>query len=120
MTERPENTAGYKRWHVIRSVVLGAPAAKVWNVIGGFYTIHEWHPDISKTEVPSQQTQTRQLRRILTFPGQPKTMEELVPTARDSLQRRRLQNGSKSLSGGDHGDVYKRQVECHRRLLHNP
>ena len=78
MTERTENTAGYKQWHVIRSVVLGAPAAEVWNVIGGFYTIHEWHPDISKTEIPAKQTQTRQLRRLLTLPGQPKTTEELV------------------------------------------
>jgi hypothetical protein len=78
MSKRTKNMAGYKKWHVIRSVVLDAPAAKVWNVIGGFYTIHEWHPDISKTEIPAKQTQTRQLQRILTLPGQPKTTEELV------------------------------------------
>ena len=68
----------YRHWHIIRSVELGAPAATVWEVIGGFFTIHEWHPDIELTEIPPGQTETRQLRRLLTFPGQPKTTEELV------------------------------------------
>lgn len=67
-----------RHWAVNRTVKLGASAAEVWQVIGGFYTIHEWHPDISETEIPPAQTSTRQLRRILTFPGQPKTTEELV------------------------------------------
>lgn len=67
-----------KHWHIIRSVELGAPAATVWDVIGGFFTIHQWHPDIELTEIPRGQTETRQLRRLLTFPGQPKTTEELV------------------------------------------
>jgi hypothetical protein len=88
MIQRTKKTAGYKQWHVIRSVVVGAPAAKVWDVIGGFYTIHEWHPDISKTEVPAEQTQTRQLRRILTFPGQPNTTEELVSMDNDDFHYR--------------------------------
>ena len=30
------------------------------------------------TEIPEDQTKTRELRRLLTFPGQPKTTEELV------------------------------------------
>jgi hypothetical protein len=68
----------YKHWHVIRSVELGGTAAAVWEVIGGFYTIHQWHPDITETEIATEQTSTRQLRRTLTFPGQPKTIEELV------------------------------------------
>jgi hypothetical protein len=88
MSKITRNTAHYKKWHVIRSVVLGAPAAEVWQVIGGFYTIHEWHPDIAKTEVPAKQTQTRQLRRILTFPGQPKTTEELVLLDNDDFHYR--------------------------------
>jgi hypothetical protein len=88
MSKSTRNTARYKKWHVIRSVVLGAPAAEVWEVIGGFYTIHEWHPDILKTEIPSEQTQTRQLRRILTFPGQPKTTEELVLIDNDDFHYR--------------------------------
>ena len=78
----------YKSWHVIRCVTLGAPAHKVWNVIGGFYTIHEWHPDIAKTGIPSDQTQTRQLRRELTFPGQPTTIEELVSMNNDDFHYR--------------------------------
>jgi len=68
----------YKHWEVTRTVELNATAEQVWEVIGGFYTIHLWHPDITQTEIPPGQTKTRQLRRLLTFPGQPKTTEELV------------------------------------------
>lgn len=68
----------YEHWTVCRTVELPARAADVWEVIGGFYTIHQWHPDIEITEISDEQVCTRQLRRILTFPGQPKTIEELV------------------------------------------
>lgn len=69
---------GYKHWTVIRTVELPASRDAVWEVIGGFYTIHHWHPDIALSEIPPEQTETRELRRLLTFPGQPKTIEELV------------------------------------------
>ncbi len=69
---------GYKNWRVVQSVELGATADQVWDVIGGFYTIHEWHPDIERTDVPEQQTGTRELRRALTFPGESYYTEELV------------------------------------------
>ncbi len=72
------NDSDYKPWHVIRTVTLGASAADVWDVVGGFYTIHHWHPDIALTEISGEQVNTRHLRRILTFPGQPKTVEQLV------------------------------------------
>ncbi|WP_428742595.1 SRPBCC family protein [Tenacibaculum sp.] len=72
------NEQGYKDWRVVQSVELGASAEQVWEVIGGFYTIHKWHPDITELDVISDQTDTRQLRRLLTFPGQPKAIEELV------------------------------------------
>ena len=88
MNNKNGNTGRYRKWHIIRSVELGASAAEVWNVIGGFYTIHEWHPDISKTEILAKQTQTRQLRRVLTFPGQPKTTEELVSLDNDDFHYR--------------------------------
>jgi hypothetical protein len=68
----------YTHWEVTRTVLLPARAEAVWDVIGGFYTIHEWHPDITETEVPEDQTAQRHLRRRLTFPGQPKTVEQLV------------------------------------------
>jgi hypothetical protein len=87
MTKK-SNSADYKHWHVVRSVELGAPAATVWDIIGGFFTIHEWHPDISKTEISAEQTQTNQLRRILTFPGQPTTTEELVSLTNDDFHYR--------------------------------
>jgi len=72
-----------KHWHVVRTVELGACQADVWEVIGGFFTIHLWHPDIALTEIPVEQAQTRQLRRLLTFPGQPETTEELVSMDND-------------------------------------
>lgn len=67
-----------KRRHVVSAIVLDAPADKVWEVVGGFFTIHLWHPDIQKTEIGADQTSIPELRRILTFPGQPKTTEQLV------------------------------------------
>ena len=79
---------GYKHWHVIRAVELGTSAAEVWDVVGGFYTIHTWHPDIVLTEIPAEQTETRELRRVLTFPGQPKTVEELVSMDNDTFHYR--------------------------------
>ena len=68
----------YRHWKVTRTAEIASPREAVWEVIGGFYTLHLWHPDITQTEVPPEQLETRQLRRMLTFPGQPKTIEELV------------------------------------------
>ena len=67
-----------RNWKVVRTVELDSSASNVWEVVGGFYTIHLWHPDIAKTEIPADQTAVPQLRRVLTFPGQPTTTEELV------------------------------------------
>ena len=78
----------YKHWQVVRTAEIAAPRDAVWNVIGGFYTIHQWHPDISLTEIPAEQCDTRQLRRLLTFPGQPKTTEELVMMDNDDCHYR--------------------------------
>ena len=78
MTEQAE-----RRWHVTRSVELGAPAAEVWQVIGGFFTIHLWHPDIAELEILEDQTDLFMIRRRLTFPGQPKTIEELTSMNND-------------------------------------
>jgi hypothetical protein len=77
-----------KHWQVLRSVELGAPRDTVWELIGGFYTLHLWHPDIALTEIPPEQVSTRQLRRVLTFPGQPKTTEELVSMDNDDCHYR--------------------------------
>lgn len=68
----------YRHWKVTRTAEIASPREAVWEVIGGFYTLHLWHPDITQTEMPPEQLETRQLRRMLTFPGQPKTIEELV------------------------------------------
>jgi hypothetical protein len=68
----------YKDWRVVQSIELGASAEEVWEVIGGFFTIHKWHPDITELDIIKEQTETREMRRLLTFPGQPKAIEELV------------------------------------------
>jgi len=77
------STGDTRHWKVNRTVELGASQQDVWRVVGGFYTIHQWHPDIDLIEIPAEQTKTRELRRILTFPGQPKTTEELVSMDND-------------------------------------
>jgi len=68
----------YRDWHIIRAIKLGAPAATVWGVVGGFFNIHTWHPDIDMTELVPNQTEMSAVRRLLTFPGQPKTTEQLI------------------------------------------
>ena len=67
-----------RAWHIVETIELGASAAEVWDVVGGFFNLHTWHPDISKTEIPPDQIETTPLRRLLTFPGQPVTTEELI------------------------------------------
>ncbi len=67
-----------KQWKVVRTIELNSSAEKVWNTVGGFYTLHIWHPDIKKTEIGKDQVLNPEIRRILTFPGQPTTTEQLV------------------------------------------
>lgn len=74
-----------KHWDVCRTVELGAKAEDIWELISGFYTMHLWHPDIEKTEVPEDQTNSNKIRRELTFPGQPITTEELVSLNNDDF-----------------------------------
>ena len=71
-------TKKYKKWRVVRTIELNSSAESVWACVGGFYTLHLWHPDIKKTEIGKDQTSIPEIRRILTFPGQPTTTEELV------------------------------------------
>ena len=78
----------YRDWKVVQSVELGAPAAEVWAVVGGFFTIHKWHPDIKLTEIYPNQTDMPELRRLLTFPGQPKTTEQLILMDNDNFHYR--------------------------------
>jgi hypothetical protein len=68
----------YRRWHIVRSTELSASATAIWNVVGGFFNIHTWHPDIAATEYTSDQLSVSSIRRVLTFPGQPKTTEQLI------------------------------------------
>jgi len=72
-----------RRWNVTRAVELGTSADEVWGVIGGFFTIHHWHPDITELEILADQPDLFMIRRRLTFPGQPTTTEELTSMDND-------------------------------------
>lgn len=72
------DTSAYKDWHVVQTVKIKAAAEDVWDLVGGFFTIHTWHPDISNTEMLPKQMKKHAIRRKLTFPGQPKVVEQLV------------------------------------------
>ena len=72
------NTKAYKHWRVVVVCELNAPATEVWDLVGGFYNIHQWHPDIIISEVPEKQAEERDIRRKITFPNQEPTYEELV------------------------------------------
>ena len=74
-----------RHWRVVQTVELAANSKEVWNTVGGFFTIHLWHPDIEITEIPEDQTSASAIRRILTFPGQPKTTEELLHLDNENL-----------------------------------
>ncbi len=39
---------------VSMSVDLGVPANKVWDMIGGFHGIHDWHPAIERTDIEGE------------------------------------------------------------------
>src|SRR5438445_7526691 len=82
------NLNSYRSWRVIQTVELGAPANIVWELIGGFFTIHKWHPDIQRTEILEGQTEISAIRRLLTFPGQSKTTEQLVLMDNENLHYR--------------------------------
>lgn len=71
-------SATKKHWHVVHAAELGATAQEVWDLIGGFFTIHLWHPDIATTVVPDDQNSISPIRRLMTFPGQPSAIDELV------------------------------------------
>ncbi len=77
-----------KKWRVVRTVALNAPAADVWAVVGGFYNLHQWHPDIAVCEPVPDQAEIAAVRRLLTFPGQPKTTEQLVFMDNDNFHYR--------------------------------
>lgn len=72
------STKEYKDWQVVVACELDAPASEVWYLVGGFYNINQWHPDIAIAEVQEDQVTDRNIRRKLTFPGQEPTYEELV------------------------------------------
>ncbi len=81
------NEAALRRWHSIETAEIAASASAVWEVVGGFFTMHLWHPDIESTEIVPSQVDDHGIQRFLTFPGPPvsTTTEELV-----SLDEERL------------------------------
>lgn len=65
--------------NVSTSTHLPVPAAQVWQVIGGFNTLPDWHPAIEKSELEGGGT----LRR-LTVPGAGTIVERLEKSDEDA------------------------------------
>ena len=72
------DTSNYTNWKIVTTCELNAPADVVWKLVGGFYNISEWCPDISISEVQRKQNKDRDIRRKIIFTGQPPAWEELV------------------------------------------
>ncbi|CAF1439595.1 unnamed protein product [Rotaria sordida] len=72
-----------KRFNVIQTVQIPASADIVWNLIGGFFDIHKWHPQILATEMDDQQPMPIK-RRIIFANEMIDTIEQL-----DFLDNRR-------------------------------
>ena len=68
---------GPSRLKVEESVVVKAPAAKVWGLIGDFCSIQQWHPGVSKCA--GQGGNAEGATRVLTLKaaGGPQVTEEL-------------------------------------------
>ena len=76
MSETIDNS-DYIDWEVITACELNASAAEVWYLVGGFYNIHHWCPDIETSVVQEGQGEDRNIRREIAFPNQPLAWEEL-------------------------------------------
>ncbi len=64
-------------------VVLNAPAAEVWTVVGAFDSIVTWHPAIGRSELSADgQQRTNQL------PDGSESVEQLVTYDADAMQYR--------------------------------
>ena len=57
-------TTKLKHFEITQSVSIQTPADDIWKLIGDFFTIHTWHPDITTTKVDGP------LSRQVFFPGQ--------------------------------------------------
>ncbi|CAF0885106.1 unnamed protein product [Adineta steineri] len=71
------NTSSINKQHfnVIQTVRISATADAVWKLIGGFFDIHKWHPQISATEFDDQQTAIK--RRVIFAGEMIDTIEQL-------------------------------------------
>lgn len=72
------NTTDYKEWNVVKTVKLDAPAKDVWRVVGGFFNMDLWHPDITRTTPMPDQMELSAIRRKLTIKDQPNPLEQLT------------------------------------------
>jgi hypothetical protein len=72
------NTSDYKEWKVVKTVTLNASAKAVWKEIGGFFNMHIWHPDITRTTILPDQLDVNAIRRQKTLKGQPNVLEQLT------------------------------------------
>ncbi len=72
------NTSDYEHFSVVKTVKLDAPASEVWKLVGGFYNMHLWHPDVTKTTILPDQLKVGAIRRRLRIKKKPKVLEQLT------------------------------------------
>ena len=86
--KKKKDTSDYKHWKVVTSCMLKASAEEVWDMVGGFYTINNWCPDISDSGVQRGQSNDRDIRRKIIFPGQPAAWEQLTYMDNENMKYR--------------------------------
>ncbi|CAF1674227.1 unnamed protein product, partial [Adineta ricciae] len=64
-----------KHFNVIQTVRISDTADAIWKLVGGFFNIHEWHPQISATEIDDQNTFIK--RRVIFADEMIDTIEQL-------------------------------------------
>lgn len=113
------NTEGYKNWRVVVACELHAPAPEVWNLVGGFYNINQWHPDIIISEVPEEQAKERDIRRKITFPNQDPTFEELVFMDNENMHYKYKWNAGEwgEIVQNYHAQIQVLEIELDKRCI---
>lgn len=71
---------GPTRQQVEESIVINAPAADVWAMVGDFTGLHKWHPAVKTTEMKDDKT------RLLTLGDGNTLTEKLIKLENDSMK----------------------------------
>ena len=64
--------------HVKKSVIINAPASKIWEKVADFGDLGAWHPAVAKTEIVEGTNNTVGAKRVLTLQDGGKINETLT------------------------------------------